>query len=63
MTRRDLARMRAAALVAVNALFDSLEATQPANTTTRPAAEVDDAPVSELSSARATAILRKHGVG
>ena len=57
MTRRDLARLRAAALAAVDALFDSLEATQPANTITRPAAQPDGEEVSELAARRAERIL------
>ena len=61
MTRRDLARMRTAALAAVNALFDSLEATQPANTVVRVPVE-PTTPVSDLDSARAEAIMRRHGI-
>ena len=62
MTRRDLARLRTAALLAVNALFDSLEATQPANTVTRAPAEPDAAPT-DLDRQRAREMIARRGTG
>ncbi len=62
MTRRDLARLRAAAHAAVTALFDSLESTQPANTVTRVAAEPDANP-SDLDLRRAREMIARRGAG
>lgn len=58
MTRRDIARMRAATLAAVAAFFDTLEATQPANTVIRPPAN-DDVEVTDTDRALARRMLAR----